>query len=185
MTKIQLEKEHLEEVENSYLLRIKKEKDSKKQLIKSLFLQLREIKNEDDLQFKRALIFSFKQFLNSLIFSKDTEIINKSKFFKILYSLYTEKITNDLKTKLTKKTKGNNMFNMRELKNTIKNSNIYDTKFEFRNLDYEELLDKAVGQHLLILDYEKGILDKICQISELEKKIENLEQSIMVQTYKN
>lgn len=77
------------------------------------------------------------------------------------------------------------MFNMRELKNTLKNSNVYDTKFEFRNLDYEELLDKAVGQHLLILDYEKGILDKICQISELEKKIENLEQSIMVQTYKN
>ena len=45
------------------------------------------------------------------------------------------------------------MFNMRELKNTLKNSNVYDTKFEFRNLDYEELLDKAVGQHLLILDY--------------------------------
>ena len=77
------------------------------------------------------------------------------------------------------------MFNMRELKNTLKNSNVYDTKFEFRNLDYEELLNKAAGQHLLILDYEKSILDKICQISELEKKIENLEQSIMVQTYKN
>lgn len=76
------------------------------------------------------------------------------------------------------------MFNMRELKNTIKNSNIYDTKFEFRNLNYEELLNKAVGQHLLILDYEKSIHDKICQISELEKKIENLEQSIMIQTYK-
>lgn len=105
MTKIQPEKEHLKEVENSYSLRIKKEKDSKKQLIKSLFLQLREIKSEDDLQFKRALIFSFKQFLNSLIFSKDNEIINKSKFFKILYSLDTEKITNDLKTKLTKKNK--------------------------------------------------------------------------------
>lgn len=72
------------------------------------------------------------------------------------------------------------MFNIRELKNTIKNSNVYDTKLEFRNLDYEKLLDKAVGQHLLILDYEKNIQDKICEISELEEKIKRLELSIIV-----
>ena len=72
----------------------------------------------------------------------------------------------------------------KQFKNTIKNSEVYDTKIQFRNLNYEELLDKAVGQHLLILDYEENITDKICEISELEKKIENLEQSIMIQTYK-
>lgn len=76
------------------------------------------------------------------------------------------------------------MFNMAEFRNTIKNSEVYDTKIQFRNLNYEELLHKAVGQHLLILDYEENITDKICEISELEKKIENLEQSIMIQTYK-
>lgn len=74
---------------------------------------------------------------------------------------------------------------MRNFKNTIKNSEVYDTKLEFRNLNYEELLDKAVGQHLLIRDYEENILEKICDISKLEKKIEKLEQSIMLQTYKN
>lgn len=76
------------------------------------------------------------------------------------------------------------MFDVRNFKNTIKNSEVYDTKLEFRNLNYEELLNKAVGQHLLILDYEKNILENICDISNLEKKIEKLEQSIMLQTYK-
>lgn len=76
------------------------------------------------------------------------------------------------------------MFSLRELQNTLKDSSVYDTKLEFRNLDYEKLLDKAVGQHLLILDYEKNIIDKIWEIDELEKKVIKLEQSIMIQSYK-
>ena len=77
------------------------------------------------------------------------------------------------------------MFNMRDLKKTIENSEVYETKLKFRNLNYEELLNKAVGQHLLILDYEKNITDKIIEINKLEKKINNLEHSIMINNYKN
>ena len=61
------------------------------------------------------------------------------------------------------------MFNFAQ---TINNSEVNDKKFEFRNFNYEELLDKSVGQALLIKDYEDSLEQRIEDIINLQEKIE-------------
>jgi hypothetical protein len=50
------------------------------------------------------------------------------------------------------------------------NIQISDLKFELRNLNYEKLLELAVGQKLLIEDYEEFFTKKWEDI-ELQKKL--------------
>ena len=60
-------------------------------------------------------------------------------------------------------------------KQAIENSTVTDLKMELRNLNYEQLLELAVGQKLLIKDYEQDrentLIDIITQ-KEIAKSLE-------------
>ena len=60
-------------------------------------------------------------------------------------------------------------------KQAIENSTVTDLKMQLRNLNYEQLLDLAVGQKLLIKDYEKDREDTLLNIGiqkEIAKSLE-------------
>ena len=71
------------------------------------------------------------------------------------------------------------MFNMRELKSTIENSDFYDSKFELKNLDYEDLLNKAVGQTIHIKKLEKAHIEYILEIDNLKEQNERMQESLL------
>ena len=77
------------------------------------------------------------------------------------------------------------MLSIEEVTNTLKDSSFYDSKLEFSNLSYEELLDKAAAQKALILDYEEIISNKIIEIDELENEIKQVRESLMAEIVKN
>jgi len=52
---------------------------------------------------------------------------------------------------------------------------INDLKFEFRNFSYEKLLTKAVGQQLLIDDYEKGLMENFSKIDKASELIQKMQ----------
>jgi len=66
------------------------------------------------------------------------------------------------------------MLSMKDMVDTLKNSEVYDTRMEFRNLDYEQLLDKATGQRLLIDDLEKAHIENLNEVVDLEIKLEDM-----------
>ena len=66
------------------------------------------------------------------------------------------------------------------IKDILKNSEVYDKKFELKNINYEDLLDKVVGQALLIEDLESSYVEHIKEIEELKDKNKNLETSLLI-----
>lgn len=77
------------------------------------------------------------------------------------------------------------MFSANDFKNTIENSETYDTKLKFKNLNYDELLDKATGQHLLIKDLEKAHIEHIDEIIELRINLDDMTSNYYLQRDKN
>lgn len=64
------------------------------------------------------------------------------------------------------------------LRESLEKSHFYDLRFEFSNLDKEELLNKVASQVLYIEKLEKAHIEHITEIEELKEKNLNLEYSL-------
>jgi len=60
-------------------------------------------------------------------------------------------------------------------KQMIENSEVTDLKMQLRNLNYEQLLDLAVGQKLLIKDYEQDRENTLIDIGTQKEIAKSLE----------
>lgn len=63
------------------------------------------------------------------------------------------------------------MINAKVFQNMLVNAEATDEKHQLRNLNYENLLDLAVGQRLLISELEQGHLLNIEDIEHLRKEL--------------
>ena len=72
------------------------------------------------------------------------------------------------------------MFSAKEFIDTIKNSRFYDAKFEYQNLSYDELLNVAASQKIVLDDLNDKCAEYSEKINELSNYIAKLENSLLI-----